>query len=375
MSSTASSALRDPYAERSAEGIGASRPKVAIVIPCYNVARHIASVVESIPRHYHPIVTVDDASTDDTVGVLERLGDQRVVLIRHATNRGVGGATKTGYEEALRRSADICVKMDGDGQMSGEDLDALVAPLIAGGSDYSKGNRFVDLRALRAMPRVRLVGNALLSLACKAASGYWNMLDVTNGFTAIRAEMLRRIAFDNLSERYFFESSMLIELSILRARVADVEMPARYGDERSSLKLSRVLASFPGLLLRGLLRRVYWRYFIQDFGATSVLLLVGALLTIGGGSFGVYRWWLSVATGIPATAGTVILAAVPLLGGFQCFLGALLLDVVSTTSRKVRVGDGGPVWVTPTGDYPVELTGAFSHQRASEAASQQSAID
>lgn len=357
MSSTASSARRNPYAERSGEGAGAGRPRVAIVIPCYNVGTRIAGVVESIPRHYDPIVTVDDASTDDTVDVLEGIDDRRVVLIRHPRNRGVGGATKTGYDEALRRGADICVKMDGDGQMSAEDLDTLVAPLVAGSSDYSKGNRFVDLRALRTMPRVRLVGNALLSLACKAASGYWNMLDVTNGFTAIRVGMLRRIAFANLSERYFFESSMLIELNILRARVVDVEMPARYGDEHSSMRLSRVLASFPGLLLRGVVRRVYWRYFIQDFGATSVLLLFGALLTIGGGAFGAYRWWLSVATGVPATAGTVILAAIPLLGGFQCLLAALLLDVLSATSRKVRAGERGAVWVTPTGDYPVGESG------------------
>lgn len=350
MTANGSSSTHHPYTEGS-DASEARRPRLAVIIPCYNVMRHIAGVVASIPGHFDPIIAVDDASTDDTVAILEALVDRRLVLVRHQRNRGVGGATKSGYEEALRHNADICIKMDGDGQMSADHLEWLVAPLLAGGADYAKGNRFVDTGALRAMPRVRLIGNALLSLACKAASGYWNTLDVTNGFTAIRSDILRRIAFSNLSERYFFESSMLIELNILRARVVDVEMPARYGDERSSMKLSRVIASFPGLLLRGLLRRVYWRYFIQDFGATSVLLVVGGLLTTGGIAFGAYRWWLSSATGVPATAGTVLLAAVPLLGGFQCLLAALLLDVVSANTRKVRVGETGAMWVTPDGDF------------------------
>src|SRR5262249_27747065 len=152
------------------------------------------------------------------------LRDPRVTLVRRPVNGGVGAAMKTGYREALRRDVALCVKMDGDGQMSAEDLDDLVAALVDDGADYAKGNRFVDVRALQSMPKTRLVGNALLSFVSKLASGYWNMLDVTNGFTAITTAMLRRIDLDRVSDRYFFETSMLIELNILRASVVDVTM-------------------------------------------------------------------------------------------------------------------------------------------------------
>lgn len=320
-------------AERSVES-AAPVPAVAIVIPCFRVARHIAGVIRSIPARYELIVCVDDASPDDTAEVIAKLGDPRVVLVQRAANGGVGAAMKTGYTEALRRGAAILVKMDGDGQMSADDLDDLVAPLLDGSADYTKGNRFVDIAALRRMPRVRLIGNAALSLASKVSSGYWNMLDVTNGFTAVRAEVLRKLDFSKLADRYFFESSLLIELNIARARVTDVEMPARYGDEKSSMKLSRVLLSFPGLLARGWLRRFYWRYLIEDFGAVSVCVLAGVPMFLFGVAFGAWHWIESVREGIPATAGTVFVAALPVVLGVQLLLTAVLLDVGASPSGK-----------------------------------------
>ena len=319
----------------SASAVPSQECRIAIVIPCFDVERHIAGVIRSIPARYAPIVAVDDCSRDRTASVIEALGDPRVVLVRHARNRGVGGAMKTGYDEAMKLGADVCVKMDGDGQMSADDLDALVAPLLAGVADYAKGNRFVDRRALRAMPTTRLVGNAVLSFANKAASGYWNMLDVTNGYTAITTGMLRNVVFGQLAERYFFESSMLIELNILGARVADVEMPARYGDERSSLRIGQVARTFPRLLLRGALRRFYWRYLIQDFNVVSVCVLLGVPLVLFGLVFGGAHWAHSIRTGGTASAGTVLLAALPILLGVQLLLVALVLDVLSSTTRKV----------------------------------------
>src|SRR5437870_2041723 len=221
---------------------------------------------------------------------------------------------------ARRMGATVCVKMDGDGQMSAADLDALVAPLLEGAADYAKGNRFVDVRSLRSMPGARLIGNGLLSFASKLASGYWNMLDVSNGFTAVRSAVLRRIDSRRLHERYFFETSMLIELNILGAVVADVEMPAHYEAEISSLRVSRVMLTFPGLLLRGLLRRFYWRYLIEDFGVVSISGLLGFPLRLFGVTFGTYHWVQSARTGAPATAGTVFVAALPIMLGFQLLL-------------------------------------------------------
>jgi dolichol-phosphate mannosyltransferase len=307
---------------------------VAIIIPCYKVERHIAEVIRSMPERYSTIICVDDASPDGTSAAIESLGDSRVTLIRHPKNRGVGGAMKTGYAEAIRRGAAICVKIDGDGQMSADDVGDLVAPLLEGVAEYSKGNRFVDLRALRRMPAVRLLGNAFLSFATKLASGYWNMLDISNGFTAVTSAMLRRVDLGQISERYFFETSMLIELNILRARVADVEMPARYGDEKSSLRISRVATTFPPLLLRGLLRRFYWRYLIEEFGVVSVCVLSGLPFLLFGMVFGAWRWIDTVRTGNPATAGTVFVAALPIILGVQLLLAAVLLDVLSSPTIK-----------------------------------------
>jgi glycosyltransferase involved in cell wall biosynthesis len=314
----------------------ASVSDVAIVIPCYRVAPHIAGVIRSIPAHYARIVCVDDASPDETVREIERLGDPRVTVLRRPSNGGVGAAVKAGYREALRLGARICVKMDGDGQMSADDLDDLVQPVLEGRVDYAKGNRFVDLRALRQMPRRRLVGNGILSFASKLASGYWNMLDVTNGFTAVTAEMVRRMDLERVSDRYFFETSMLIELNILRATIADVEMPARYGAERSSIGFARVLATFPGLLVRGLARRFYWRYLIDEFSVVSVCVLLGLPLALVGALYGAWHWFDSLFTGTPATAGTVFVAALPIILGFQLLLAALLLDVLSSPTRKVQ---------------------------------------
>jgi len=308
--------------------------RVAIIIPCYRVERHIADVIRGIPSHYSIIVCVDDASPDGGAAAIDALGDSRVTLLRHPKNRGVGGAMKTGYAEAMRLGAHICVKMDGDGQMSPDDLDDLVAPLLEDKAEYAKGNRFVDLKALRRMPTRRLLGNAFLSFASKMACGYWNMLDVNNGFTAARSELVARMDFANVSERYFFETSVLIEINILRATVADVEMPARYGNEESSLRISRVASTFPPLLLRGLLRRFYWRYLIEDFGVISVCVLVGLPLLLFGILFGAWHWFLTVRYGGFASAGTVFLAALPIILGMQLLLAAVLLDVLSSPTIK-----------------------------------------
>ncbi|MDP9179882.1 MAG: glycosyltransferase family 2 protein [Gemmatimonadota bacterium] len=313
---------------------------LAIVIPCYRVERHIADVIRGIPKHYRIIVCVDDASPDGSSAAVEALGDGRVTLLRHPANRGVGGAMKTGYAEAMRLGARVCVKMDGDGQMSPDDLDDLVAPLIENVAEYSKGNRFVDLRALRQMPTRRLFGNAFLSFASKLACGYWNMLDVSNGFTAAKTELLRRMDFSKISDRYFFETSVLIEINILRATVADVEMPARYGDEQSSLRISRVASTFPPMLVRGLLRRFYWRYLIEDFGVVSICVLMGLPLLFFGSVYGIWNWVDTFRTGIPATAGTVFVAALPIILGTQLLLAAILLDVMSSPTVKWHREEG-----------------------------------
>jgi len=313
-----------------------SAPHIAVVIPCFNVARHVESVVRAVPPCVQTIVAVDDASVDDTVGVLARCSDPRLVLVRQARNGGVGSAMLAGYREALTRGAEICVKVDGDGQMDLALLPALVAPLVSGSADFSKGNRFRDIDALGAMPRVRLLGNGVLSFLTKLVSGYWSIFDPTNGYTAISAATLRRMDLSRIAPRYFFETSVLIELNIQGAVVRDVEMGARYGDERSQLSVGRVAATFPFLLVRGLWRRFFWRYMIRDFTAVTVCVLAGVPALLFGLAFGGYHWWLSIASGHTASAGTVLLAALPVILGSQCLLTAFVLDIVQQPARPAR---------------------------------------
>jgi dolichol-phosphate mannosyltransferase len=299
---------------------------VAVVIPCHDERGHVEAVVTSLPPEVRTIVVVDDGSTDGTAEALARIDDPRLRVVRHDRNRGVGAAVKTGYQAALAAGADICVKMDGDGQMAAEDVPRLIEPLLRREADYAKGNRFARLPSLARMPGIRLLGNGVLSFLTKAVSGYWSILDPTNGFTAIRSEVLRLLDLERAHPRYFFETSMLVELNVRGAVIRDVDVDARYGSEVSGLRIGTVLREFPPLLVSGLCHRFLRKYMIRDFNALTICVLGGLPAVAFGVIFGAYHWIRSIATGVPATAGTTILAALPIILGFQCLLTALVLD-------------------------------------------------
>jgi dolichol-phosphate mannosyltransferase len=303
--------------------------RAAVVIPCYRVERHIAEVIRGIPPFVSLIVAVDDACPNGTGDVIEGLGDPRVVVVRHARNQGVGGAMKTGYQECLRRGADIVVKMDGDGQMNPDRLPELIAPLLSGHADYTKGNRWTHSTSLRQMPVVRRVGNLGLSFLTKLASGHWKIFDPCNGYTAIHERALRQLPLDRLARDYFFEISVLVELGVIGAAVRDVPMAAIYGDEQSSLRIGRILRTFPRRLATSCLRRVWSRHFVREFGPVGLFLTSGGLLTCWGTLFGAWAWASSSLSGVPATSGTVMLSALPFLMGFQLLLQALVMDVTA----------------------------------------------
>jgi hypothetical protein len=234
----------------------------------------------------------------------------------------------TGFKAALDAGADIVVKMDGDGQMEARHLPRLIGPLVARKADFTKGNRFYDLRALRAMPFVRRFGNFGLTLLSKAASGFWHLSDPTNGYFALRANALRLLNFHLLAPRYFFEISLLIQLNVIRAIAFDVPIPAKYADENSSLSPWRALCTFPGRLAGGLIHRIWWRYFIYDINIVTVFLITGAALFFGGGIFGAWRWSNNWIYGHEQSAGTVAVAMLPMILGFQMLLQAVVLDMM-----------------------------------------------
>jgi dolichol-phosphate mannosyltransferase len=311
--------------------------KVAVIIPCYRVKAHILGVIGRVGGEVSHIYAVDDACPEGSGDfVREHCTDPRVQVLRNDENRGVGGAVMTGYEAALRDGADILVKVDGDGQMDPALIPRFVRPIAAGQADYSKGNRFYDLTRIREMPTIRLLGNAALSFMSKLSTGYWNLFDPTNGFTAMHARVARRVGFDKISPRYFFESDMLFRLNIIRAVVADIPMDAHYGDERSNLKISRVAGEFLIKHTRNFGKRVLYNYFLRDMTVASLELIVGAALFIFGVVFGGYHWLRGLASGLATPLGTIMLAALPTMLGLQMLLAFIGFDVANVPRRPIH---------------------------------------
>jgi glycosyltransferase involved in cell wall biosynthesis len=313
-----------------------SKRVVAVVIPSYRVRAHILPLLASIGPEVAHIFVVDDACPEGSgAHVLAGCRDQRVVVLVHEQNQGVGGAVITGYQHAIAAGADVIVKLDGDGQMDPALIPQFVAPILQGRADYVKGNRFHNIEDVRAMPWDRLIGNAALSFMTKLSSGYWNMFDPTNGYTAISAAVLSRLPLHKVRRRYFFESDMLFRLGTLQAYVLDLPMTAVYADEQSGLKIRRVFLDFLGGNIGNFCKRVFYGYFLRGFSIASLELLTGLFFLLFGVVFGVQGWATSIATGRPATTGTVMLAALPVILGVQLLLSFLAFDIGAMPNRAI----------------------------------------
>ncbi len=303
-------------------------PAIAVVIPCYRVTDHVLGVIESIGPEVRDIFVIDDACPDKSGEFVEaNCADGRVRVCFHEKNQGVGGATLTGYQAAIEAGAGIIVKIDGDGQMDPALIELFVRPILAGRADYAKGNRFYNLAGLADMPKLRLLGNLALSFASKMSSGYWKIFDPTNGYTAIHAKVAAVLPFERIDKGYYFESDMLFRLNISRAVVNDVPMRAKYGDEKSGLKISRVFFPFMVKHAGNLARRIFYSYFLRDFSIASIELVLGAVLVAFGTIFGSIEWYNYGTAGVPAPGGVIILAALPFLVGSQLLISFLNYDV------------------------------------------------
>jgi dolichol-phosphate mannosyltransferase len=287
------------------------------------------------------IYVIDDACPERVGDLVQgSVSDPRVRVVRNPVNLGVGGAVMAGYKLALEEGADILVKIDGDGQMDPALLPRLVAPLLRGQADYTKGNRFFDLTSLRGMPPLRLFGNAVLSLMSKFSTGYWNLFDPTNGYTAIDARVASWLPLGSISQRYFFETDMLFRLNTLRATVLDVPIDARYANEVSSLKIHKILGEFLWRHLRNATKRIFYNYFLRDMSVASLQLVIGTLLLAFGGVWGIAHWVEAGRMGVGAPLGTIMVAVLPVLLGTQLLLGFIAYDVanVPTVPCATRLG-------------------------------------
>ncbi len=310
---------------------------IAVIIPCYKVSRHIMDVLSEIGNEVSLIYVIDDACPEGTGKLVqEHASDPRIKVLFHEKNRGVGGALKTGYKKALEEGADIFIKLDGDGQMLPHYIHKLISPIVKGEADYTKGNRFFDIEKLLVMPKIRLIGNSLLSLINKIVNGYWNIIDPTNGFTAIHSEALKLIPIDKLDNRYFFESDMLFRLSIIRAVVHDVPIPAIYGKEKSNLRIGKTIFEFPLKYLNRVVKRLFYNYFLREFNAGTIQLTIGAIAVLAGLIHGIYNWIESSKAMVVTPTGTVMISTLLVILGFQLLLGALNFDVQNVPKDPIQ---------------------------------------
>lgn len=308
--------------------------RIAVVIPSYKVKKHILEVISGIGNEVERIYVVDDLCPEQSGDFVEaHCDDSRVIIIRHDANQGVGGAVMSGYRAAIDEGIDIIVKVDGDGQMDPSLIPYFLEPIISGHADYTKGNRFFDLESVRAMPRTRLFGNAVLSFMTKMSSGYWDLFDPTNGYTAIHTDAAKHLPFEKISKRYFFETDILFRLNTIRAVVVDMPMEAKYEDEVSNLKISKIVGEFFIKHVRNFGKRIFYNYYLRDMSLASFELPIGLLLVVFGLSYGISGWIESIQQGMPATAGKVMISSLPVILGVQLLLAFIGYDIASMPKR------------------------------------------
>lgn len=319
--------------------VSGARLIVGVVIPSYRVTAHVLDVIARIGPEVSKIYVVDDRCPEGSGKfVQERCSDPRVTVIFNPVNLGVGGATMAGYRQGLADRCDVLVKVDGDGQMDPALIPAFIAPIENGEADYTKGNRFFTLESLERMPGVRLFGNAILSFVSKASSGYWDVMDPTNGYTAIHRAALELIPLGKIDRGYFFESEMLFRLNTVRAVVREVPMQAIYAEEQSSLRIAKVIREFPTKYLRLFFKRIFYNYFLRDFNVCSIQLVSGLALLGWGISYGGYNWYKNAVAQVSTPLGTVMLAVLPIIIATQLLLSAVTLDVTNVPRIPLQRG-------------------------------------
>jgi glycosyltransferase involved in cell wall biosynthesis len=308
--------------------------RVAVVVPAHDEEKLIGTTLAGIPEFVDRVFVVDDASRDATAERARAAGDPRVEVITHETNRGVGAAIVTGYGKALTEGIDVTCVMAGDNQMDPADLPAIAGPVARGEVDYAKANRLFTGRAWELIPRTRYLGNAVLSLLTKIASGYWHVADSQSGYTAVRRETLELLALDRVYPRYGFPNDMLVHLNVINARVRDVPSRPVYGvGENSGIRLRRVIPSISWLLLKAFFWRMREKYVIRDFHPLVFFYVFGLLFSAIGVVLGVTVTVLRI-LGNELTVATVVLVALLLISGLLFTLFAMLFDMESNKELR-----------------------------------------
>lgn len=308
--------------------------RVGVAIPAFKASEFIIGVLSAIPDLVDRIVVVDDGCPQGTGQTVLDSQFDNIQVVFHEENKGVGAATMSGFERLFDSGCDVLVKLDADGQMDPTIVQHFVDPIASGAADYVKGNRLDSADSLTGMPKLRVLGNLVLSLLSKASSGYWGVGDPTNGYFAISREAFSALDAKKLHDRYFFEQDMLFRLAIIHARVEDVPITASYGQESSNLSALKSAVTFPFYLFRNMLKRLIYQYYVRDWGPGTVYLSFGLLALL----FGLTQVLLIVNQNspTPATAGQIMLGALPTIVGFQFLVSFLAEDSKPPRKRYIR---------------------------------------
>jgi glycosyltransferase involved in cell wall biosynthesis len=308
--------------------------RVAVVVPAHNEQELIAATLQGIPGFVDRVFVVDDASTDATVERAESFDDPRVEVIRHERNRGVGAAIVTGYRRSLAERIDATAVMAGDNQMDPDELEALALPIVRGELDYAKANRLFTGSAWQLIPHSRYLGNAVLSLFTKIASGYWHVADSQAGYTVVSLRMLQLLDLDRVYTSYGFPNDMLVHLNVWNARVRDFPSRPIYDvGERSGIKIRRVVPRISWLLWKGFFWRLREKYVIRDFHPLVFFYALGFLMTLVGLALGIAEVVLRI-LGNQITPATIVLVALLLISGSQFTLFAMWFDMESNKDLR-----------------------------------------
>jgi glycosyltransferase involved in cell wall biosynthesis len=301
--------------------------RVAVVVPAYDEEHLVGETLRGIPEFVDRIYVVDDASRDATAARAGEVGDPRVEVIRHERNSGVGASIVSGYRRALEEGVDVACVMAADNQMDPGELEDLVGPVARGEIEYAKANRLVSGEAWTVIPRTRYLGNAVLSLLTKIASGYWHVADSQAGYTAISGDALRRLDLGRVYPGYGFPNDMLVHLNVQNARVRDIPSRPIYDvGESSGIRLRRVVPRISWLLFKGFWWRMAQKYVIRDFHPLVFFYAFGVLMTVAGLVLGLLEVVLRIA-GNEITTPTIVLVAVLLIAGLQLTLFAMWFDM------------------------------------------------
>ena len=308
--------------------------RVAVVVPAHDEEKLVATTLAGIPAFVDRIYVVDDGSRDATVERARGVGDPRVEVIAHDRNRGVGAAIVTGYKRALAEGIDVACVMAADNQMDPADLELLASPVARGELDYAKANRLVTGEAWDLIPRTRYLGNAVLSLLTKVASGYWHVADSQSGYTAIARRTLESLDLDRIYTGYGFPNDLLVHLNVWNARVRDFPSRPVYGvGERSGIRYHKVVPRISWLLVKGFFWRLREKYVIRDFHPLVFFYLLGFLMTIAGLALGIVETVLRF-SGNHITPATIVLVALLLISGSQFTLFAMWFDMESNKDLR-----------------------------------------